>query len=78
MSGKKGLIRGTKKISMKINFLSYDKLRLFDILSLTFFIPLYDNGSPFICNNQVGFTAGGYSSSPRSLLTSYFLPLFQD
>ena len=37
---------------------------------------LYDNGSPFICDNQVGFSAGGYSLSPRSLLTWYFHPFF--
>ena len=34
------------------------------------FVPLYDNESPFICYGQVGFSAGGYSCSPRSLSAS--------
>ena len=30
-----------------------------------FFIPLYDNGSPYISDSQVGYSAGGYSLSSR-------------
>ena len=34
-----------------------------------FFITLYYNGSPYICDSRVGYSAGGYSLSPRWLLT---------
>ena len=43
-----------------------------------FFIPVYDNGSHYICDSQVGYSADGYSLFPRSLLTWYFCPFFQD
>ena len=34
-----------------------------------FYVTLYYNGSPYICDSWVGYSAGGYSLSPRWLLT---------
>ena len=31
---------------------------------------------PYICDDQVGYSAGGYSLSPRWLLTWYVYPFF--
>ena len=45
-------------------------------LIIPFFISLHDNGSPYICDCQVGYSAGGYLLSPRWLLTWYFYPFF--
>ena len=42
------------------------------------FVSLYDNGSPYICDDQVGYSAGGYSLSPRWFLTWCVYPFFQD
>ena len=33
---------------------------------------------PYICDHQVGYSAGGYSLSPRWFLTWYIYPFFQD
>ena len=33
---------------------------------------------PYICDDQVGYSAGGYSLSPRWFLTWYIYPFFQD
>ena len=33
---------------------------------------------PYICDHQVGYSAGGYSLSPRWFLTWYIYPIFQD
>ena len=33
---------------------------------------------PYICDHQVGYSAGGYSLSPRWFLTWYTYPFFQD
>ena len=33
---------------------------------------------PYICDHQVGYSAGGYSLSPRWFLTLYIYPFFQD
>ena len=34
-----------------------------------FYVTLYYNGSPYICDSWVGYSAGGYSLSQRWLLT---------
>ena len=33
---------------------------------------------PYICDHQVGYSAGRYSMSPRCFLTWYIYPFFQD
>ena len=33
---------------------------------------------PFFCDHQMGYSAGGYSLSPRCFLTWYIYPFFQD
>ena len=33
---------------------------------------------PYFCDHQVGYSAGGYSLSPRCFLTWYIYPFFQD
>ena len=33
---------------------------------------------PYICDDQVGYSAGGYSLSPRWFLTWCVYPFFQD
>ena len=43
-----------------------------------FFIVQYNDGSPYFCDGQVGYSAGGYSLSPRWFLTWYICPFFQD
>ena len=42
-----------------------------------FFVTLYYNGSSYICDSWVGYSAGGYSLSPRWLLTWHSYPFFR-
>ena len=40
-----------------------------------FFLTIYYNGSPYICDGSVGYSAGGYSLSPRCFLTWHSHPV---
>ena len=49
----------------------------FNLFSSICFVLFMIMDFPYICDHQVGYSAGGYSLSPRWLLTWYIYPFFQ-
>ena len=50
----------------------------FNLFTPICFVLLMIMDLPYICDHQVGYSAGGYSLSPRWFLTWYIYPFFQD
>ena len=50
----------------------------FNLFTPICFVLLMIMDLPYICDDQVGYSAGGYSLSPRWFLTWYIYPFFQD
>ena len=48
----------------------------FNLFTLICFVLFMIMDLPYVCDHQVGYSAGGYSLSPRSFLTWYIYPFF--